>query len=123
ANVGLVSLARATLHASEFETAFHNQVNNDLSKFSTGGYINPDTTFQNLAGFSKFAQSQTREAAIYAKVSAWAESAKNGAYAASVMTEQFDIDLDGENEYLIYNDRLFALFERIGGRMTGAWLR
>ena len=36
---------------------------------------------------------------------------------------QADVDLDGENEYLIYNDRLFAIFERLGGRMTAAWLR
>jgi hypothetical protein len=122
-NSGLLSLARATLHASEFETAFHNQTANDLSKFSTGAYIYPDTTFQSLSGFSKFAQSQTREAAIYARVNSWAAAANNGTYNGSVIAEQADVDLDGENEYSIYNDRLFALFERLGGRMTGAWLR
>src|SRR5207244_9512220 len=57
-NSGLKSLARATAHAAEFETAFHNQTLNDLSKFSTGAYINPDTTFQNLSTLSKFAQAQ-----------------------------------------------------------------
>jgi len=132
ANVGLFSLARAVFHASEFETAFHNQTNNDLTKFSTGAYINPDTGFQSLAGFAKIAQSQTREAAIYARVNTWAQAANNGTYASSVVAEQTDVDLDGENEYLIYNDRLFALFESggpanpaksLGGRMVGAWLR
>ncbi|NCY22889.1 hypothetical protein EBX31_13165, partial [bacterium] len=34
-----------------------------------------------------------------------------------------DIDLDGENEYLLYNSRIFAVFERSGGRMTAAWMR
>jgi hypothetical protein len=123
ANTGLSSLARATIHAAEFETAFHNQTNNDLSKFSTGAYINPDTTTQTLAGFAKISQAQTRTAAIYARVNTWAQAASAGTYNSSVVTEQADVDLDGENEYLIYNDRLFALFERIGGRMTGAWLR
>ncbi|MDQ2919172.1 MAG: hypothetical protein M3R10_04760, partial [Verrucomicrobiota bacterium] len=123
ATTGLFSLARATLHAAEFETAFHNQTNADLSKFSTGAYINPDTTNQTLAGFAKNSQAQTRTAAIYSRVSAWAQAASAGTYNSSVVTEQTDVDLDGENEYLIYNDRLFALFERIGGRMTGAWLR
>ena len=123
ATTGLLSLARATIHAAEFETAFHNESNIDLSKFSTGAYINPDTTYQSLAGFSKISQSQTRMAAIYARVSTWAQAAASGSYNSSVITEQADVDLDGENEYLIYNDRLFALFERIGGRMTGAWLR
>jgi glycosyl hydrolase family 57 len=120
---GLFSLARATLHAAQFETAFHNQTSNDLSKYSTGSYINPDTTNQTLAGFSKISQAQTRSAAIYARVNTWSQMANGGNYNGSVIAEQADVDLDGENEYLIYNDRLFALFERLGGRMTGAWLR
>ncbi len=123
ATTGLFALARATLHASEFETAFHNQTNNDLSKYSTGAYINPDTTNQTLSGFSKIAQAQTRTAAIYARVNTWANAASAGNFNNSVVTAQEDVDLDGENEYLIYNDRLFALFEKQGGRMTGAWLR
>ncbi len=123
ANSGLLSLGRATLHASEFETAFHTQTNNDLSKFSTGAYIYPDITFQSLAGFSKIAQAQTRQAAVFARVNAWATAANSGTYASSAVAEQSDVDLDGENEYLLFNDRLFALFEKIGGRMTGAWLR
>ena len=32
-----------------FVTAFHEQQNNDLSKFSTGTYIYPDTDYNNLA--------------------------------------------------------------------------
>ncbi len=123
ATYGLSTLARATLHAAAFETAFHDNTNNDLSKFSTGAYIYPDTTFQNLAGFSKAAQAHTRDAAIFARVNTWAVAAANGSYASSSVSEQADLDLDGENEYLLYNDRFFALFERLGGRMTAAWLR
>ncbi len=123
ATIGLDTLARATVHASTFETAFHDQTNNDLSKYSTGAYINPDTTFQNLAGFAKAAQAHSRDAAIYARVNTWAQAAANGSYNSSSVAEQSDIDLDGENEYLIYNDRLFTIFERLGGRMTAAWLR
>jgi hypothetical protein len=33
------------------------------------------------------------------------------------------VDLDGENEYLLYNSRIFAIWERQGGRMTAAWMR
>ncbi len=123
ATIGLDTLARATLHAAAFETAFHDQTNNDLSKYSTGAYINPDTTFQSLAGFSKASQAHTRDAAIYARVNTWAQAAASGSYNSSSVAEQADVDLDGENEFLIYNDRLFTIFEKIGGRMTAAWLR
>ncbi len=116
----LGKLARGTLHAAMFETAFHDQTENDLSKFSTGAYVNPDTTTQNLASFAKNAQAQARTAAIYTRVAAWAASA---ASISDARTEQIDVDLDGENEQVLYNDRVFALFERIGGRLTGAWAR
>ena len=120
ADTNLARLARSVKHASTFQTAFHNQQNNDLRKFSTGDYINPDTDFNTLAFFSKNAQSQSRKSAIYASVDLWA------GFAASVTTPQvttLDVDLDGEDEYILYNDRLYAIFERIGGRMVAAWVR
>ena len=119
----LALLARGTAGAAGFETAFHNQTNNDLSKYSTGDYIYPDTSFQSLAGFAKVAQSQFRFAAQYKRVETWAAAANAGAYSATAATEPADVDGDGENEYLLYNDRVFAVFERIGGRLTGAWVR
>ncbi len=116
----LGKLARGTAFASVFETAFHTQTNNDLTKFSTGSYIYPDTSNQSLADFAKVAQSQMRNAAIYKRVETW------GALASTYTTaiaEGSDVDLDGEAEYLLYNDRVFAIFEAIGGRMTGGWAR
>jgi hypothetical protein len=114
-------LARATSFASVFQTAFHNQTNNNLSKFSTGAYIYPDFSDQGLATFAKVSQAQFRRAAVYQRVAAW------GAVAATLgqmsQREQSDVDLDGENEFLLFNDRLFAVFEAVGGRMTGAWVR
>src|SRR5205823_11490679 len=123
---------RAANHASTFEPAYHNNTSNVLSKFSTGAYITPDTSNQTLATFSKAAQSQTREAAISARVNTWAQAAGGGSYAGTSVAGQEDVDLDGENECLLYNDRLFVLFESggptnaaaksLGGRMIGAWL-
>jgi len=120
---GLRTLARGSVHASMYLTAFHEQNNHDLSKFSTGDYVYPDITFQNLAGFSKAAQSQIRWGSVYARVAAWAQAANSGAYVNAAQTEATDIDQDGESEFLLYNDRIFAVCEAIGGRMTAAWVR
>jgi len=120
ADSNLSFLARSVLHASVFQTAFHNQPNVDLRKFSIGTYINPDNSSNTLAGFAAYAQSQTRFAAMYERVDDWA------AIAGSVTTPQAlaeDIDLDGENEYLLYNDRVFGVFERAGGRLVAAFVR
>lgn len=120
---GLRTLARGAFHSATYLTAFHEQTNHDLSKFSTGDYIYPDISYQPLAGFAKAAQSQVRWAAVYQRVAAWAASANSGTYLNAAQSEAADVDLDGETEYLLYNDRVFALFEAIGGRLTAAWVR
>ncbi len=120
ADPDVARLARAAFHASTFETAFHDEDNNDLSKFSTGDYISPDTTYNSLASFAKNTQAQTRSAALYARVDTWTAEADSLSAAQTVAA---DVDLDGENEYLLYNDRLFAVFERQGGRIVAVWAR
>lgn len=120
---GLADLATGTVHAATFVTAFHNNSNNDLGKFSTGAYINPDTSFQTLAEFSGRAHPQLRFAAAYGAVRDWADDATAGLLDGLSAATQADLDLDGVDEYLLFNDRLFALFESLGGRMTAAWAR
>lgn len=122
-NSSLGRLARVAAFASVFESAFHNQTNNDTAKFSTGAYIYPDISSQQLASFAKVAQAQFRTSAVYQRVATWAAQAAAGVYAGGPQKEQNDVDLDGEDEYLLFNDRIFGVFERLGGRMTGAWVR
>ncbi len=113
-------LAGEVLHASVFETAFHNENNNDLSRWSSGGYIYPSTDWMDLADFAKNAQNQTRMAALYSRVAAWAAAATG---LTTTVVTNLDSDLDGELEYWLYNKHVAAVFERIGGRMIAAWRR
>ncbi len=115
----LGELARGAFHASTFVTAFHNQGNVNLTKFSTGDFMFPATGNETLASFSKIAQSQARFAAMYARVRTWADSASTTTATAVAQ----DVDLDGESEFLLFNDRVFAVFEALGGRLTNAWVR
>lgn len=118
ASSGQGKLGRSTAHAAMFVTAFHNQQNFDRSKFSTGDYIYPDTDYNTLADFSELAQSKMRFAALYKRVDTWATSPPSTAVAIAE-----DVDLDGEDEYLLYNSTSFALFEAIGGRCIAAFSR
>ncbi|MGA0845775.1 MAG: hypothetical protein ACO3RV_04475, partial [Luteolibacter sp.] len=111
-------LARATAHTASLLTAFHNQPSSDLSKYSTGAYTNPDSGFNTLSPLAVRSQSQFRFAAAYQAVESWASNPPASAEAVAL-----DIDLDGEDEYLLRNDRLIAWFEAIGGRMIAAWVR
>ncbi len=120
ANPDVQRLAGEVLHASVFETAFHTEDNHDLSRWSFGGYINPASGQQTLVDFAKNAQNQTRMAALYSRVDAWAAAAPG--LVATVATN-LDADLDGEAEYWLYNRHVAAVFERVGGRMVAAWRR
>ena len=113
-------VAETVIHGAMFQTAFHNSTNADLSKYSTGDYISVDNGVgQTLADFARNTQSQTRFANIYGRVQQW--NASSGA--STLAAEAADVDLDGSTEYLLYNSRVFAVFEGKGGRMTAAWLR
>ncbi len=118
----LHKVAGAVIHGAMFQTAFHNTSNNDLSKFSTGDYIYPDTDAgQTLTDFARNTQAQARFAKVYDRVEQWAaNAAANGSLLAATAEE---VDLDGASEYLLYNSRIFAVFEKKGGRLTAAWLR
>jgi glycosidase len=117
-NPGLAPLARAVLHASVFLTGFHNQPWSNLEKFSTGEYVYPDSGDAGLARFSRHMQSQTRHVAVYRRVDAWAANPP-----ADPVAEQTDADLDGADEFLLYNAHVFLMLERVGGRLTAAFLR
>ncbi|MBU6182505.1 MAG: hypothetical protein KGR46_06820 [Verrucomicrobia bacterium] len=116
----LRDLSGAVLHAAMFQTAFHNTPDGSLQKFSTGDYIYPDNGGnQTLAPFARHAQSQARFAKIYERVQQWASTANS----TTLGTQSVDVDLDSTPEYLLFNSRIFAVFESKGGRMTAAWLR
>lgn len=119
-NADVRQLAQATIFASAFETAFHEEANGDLSRWSYGEYINPALDPErDLMGMSWCAQSRTRLAAVYSEVDAWARAS---AY-SSVEVVAKDVDLDGEDEWIMRNNKVMALFEHEGGVMIGAWLK
>ena len=69
-NSPVADLARTTLHASVFQTGFHQQSSSSLNleRFSNGEFVYPDTSYNTLDGFSVVAQNQTRKVQIYEKL-------------------------------------------------------
>lgn len=119
-SANLQKMARAVIGGSMFQTGFHfPAVATDLRKFSTGDYIYPASGEETLADFARNSQGQTRFAKVYERVQTWNSTAGE----TTLGTEELDVDLDGDNEYLLFNGKLFAVFEAKGGRMTAAWMR
>ena len=114
----IAELGQVLFIQSLYETGFHNEDSSDRSRWSNGVYKNPDTTTDHIADFALTAQSHLREADIYGDLALWASSGEGGVTRTSV-----DVDQDGELEYILANDIVYAIFEDNGGRMVKAFVR
>jgi hypothetical protein len=69
-----------------------------------------------ISGWQHKYSAHIKNANVYAEGARWA----GGLYASPTGAYLSDIDNDGNNELVMYNDRVMAVFESIGGRC--AWL-
>ncbi len=67
-----------------------------------------------LSGWERQYSAHIKNALVYAEAARWA----GGQYANPTGCYLSDIDGDGNNEMVMYNDRVMAVFESIGGRCT-----
>lgn len=72
-----------------------------------------------ISGWQHKYSAHIKNAMVYAAASHWA----NGEYATTTNAYLSDIDNDGWQEAVLHNDRLFAVFEGNGGRMTHLFVR
>jgi hypothetical protein len=72
-----------------------------------------------ISGWQHRYSAHVKNAAIYAEAARWAD----GQYAQTTGAFFADVDLDGYDECLLYNDRLLAVFEGIGGRATHLFVK
>ncbi|CAN5309918.1 hypothetical protein BH09SUM1_BH09SUM1_14540 [soil metagenome] len=114
----LQKLARIAYSTAIFETGWHAE--QGVNRCGDGTYCNPDTQFDNTADFAKQLQFMNlrQGGGIYATAAEWAANPGTG-----VTAQAIDIDHDGENEFVLKNDRVFAVFENDGGRLIAAFAR
>jgi hypothetical protein len=67
-----------------------------------------------LSGWERQYSAHIHKANVYAEAARWA----GGQYASASGAFLGDVDNDGNNELVLYNDRLYAVFESVGGRCT-----
>ena len=115
----LQDLAAAVFAVDVFETAWHDEDMNDyLSKTSTGDYLNPDTTYDPIAGWARAMHSRVGDAGVVAAAARWSANPPS-----AVRAWRADVDEDGELELLLADQRAFYAFENDGGRCVFAAVR
>ncbi len=120
----LRDLGRASFLTMIYETAWHEE---DVPGYADtdcyGNWITPDGTWDGMNTWALRLQNHVRQAGFYAAAAGWAGSVAAGSAGPATVTVAADLDLDGEDEYVVSNNRAWAVFERYGGRcvLACAW--
>jgi hypothetical protein len=121
----LRDLGIASFETMIYETAWHEEDNTNYANSCYGPWQYPDQTWDGVNTWALRLSNHVRWAGVYAAAAAWADSVRSGLLrqAANPMAYAADLDEDGENEYVLRDGRVFAVFERYGGRcvLACAW--
>lgn len=121
-----VSPAELGFYAMAYETAWHDEDMN-LSSYKSRNYQRTfdriqlgsmeDFTPDRIAGWVLDLHGHMRRSQVPARADQWAGEVRAGAVPSTSATLIEDVDLDGNNEYVLHNDKVFAVMERWGARI------
>jgi len=118
----LKKLAQFSYASMIYETAWHDE--SDTS-YQGSGYKPPwpsdDNTYDAISGWALRLQNHTRDVGVIAEAAHWATNVLHADFGTNTITREIDLDFDGENEYIIANNLIFACFEKYGGRLIKAF--
>lgn len=123
----LRDLGVATYLAMIYETAWHEEDQVNYTNTCYGPWAYPDNSWDGLNTWDLRLTNHVRWAGMYAAAATWADSVRTGRIATGEVPKAYaaDLDMDGENEYVLSNSKVYAVFERYGGRcvLACAWSR
>ena len=121
----LKSLAEMAFSSLIFETAWHEEDDGSTGSYQGTNFGNPwphpDTTWDGVNTWALRLQNHVRSTGITAAAAQWVESVRTAVQTPVTTVEALDLDFDGQDEYVLRNNRVYACFERWGGRCTHAF--
>ncbi len=104
-----------------YETAWHEEDNGATWQYQGTNYGNPwpdpDTTWDGVNTWALRLQNHVRSVSIVAAAAHWAEEVATGLRGPMTLAYAADLDHDGQDEYVLCNNRVWVCFERWGGRL------
>ena len=111
----LTTLAWLSYFNGIAEQTFHAQ------HFYDGDESGSDWGGQYLHPAAKFRANDVRQVNKLVAAANWVKDISEAGTGNDTQIRQRDLDLDGETEYLMYNDQVFLIFENDGGRIEYAF--
>ncbi|MCK4660206.1 MAG: hypothetical protein KAV82_11850 [Phycisphaerae bacterium] len=104
-----------------YETGWHEEDYGATQHYRNTTYGNPwpvpDPTWDGVNTWALRLQNHVRGAGVLAAAAQWADNVKNGLLGPQTTVAAFDLDQDGQDEYVMYNNRVYVCFEARGGRL------
>jgi hypothetical protein len=120
-----VSPAELGFYAMAYETAWHDE-DMPLVSYKSRNYQKTfdrielgsmeDFTFDRLSGWALDLHGHLRKSMVPARADRWASAVSAGRIGSATASLVEDVDLDGDAEYILHNDKIFAVMERWGAR-------
>lgn len=114
----LRTLGIASFLTMIYETAWHEEDAQDYSNSCYGPWQYPDASWDGVNTWALRLSNHVRWSGLYAAAAQWAATVRTGGMSANTALQSVDLDQDGEAEYVLENDRSFAVLERWGGRVV-----
>lgn len=119
---GIKNLAELAFSSLIYETAWHEEDYGSTGDYQGANYGTPwpvpDPTWDGVNTWALRLQNHVRSLGILADAAGWAEDVRTGVQGPATIVAAVDLDQDGEDEYVLRNNRVYACFERYGGRLT-----
>ncbi len=118
----LASLAEWAYTALIYETAWHEEDYGATQHYQGTQYGTPwpvpDPTWDGVNTWALRLQNHVRSVGVLADAAHWADEVAGGLRGPQTIVRAADLDQDGQDEYVLSNNRVYACFERYGGRLT-----
>ncbi len=105
-----------------YETGWHEEDYGSTGDYQGTNYGNPwpvpDPTWDGVNTWALRLQNHVRDVGVLADAADWAAAVHAGLIGPDTVVAALDLDQDGQDEYVMYNRRVYVCFERWGGRLT-----
>ncbi len=119
----LKKLAEYEYMAMIYETAWHEEDNGNYSNTTyQNPFPDPDVTWDGVNTWELQLANHVRNVGVLVDAANWVNDCNLGSQSSTTQIIFEDLNQEGQNQYVMKNNHVYACFEKYGGRMVNAFI-